>query len=84
MLPHCFVPLAARVQNGNQRLVHSPREVEKGQHIDWRWEVQLLGHLADDGGKDAVNDACFGTLFLGFALPPSAVEPVGSAAGARG
>ena len=72
------------MQNGNQRLVHNPWEVKKRQHVNWRWEVKLLGHLADDGWKDAINDACFGTLFLGFALPTSAIEPVGAAAGLRG
>ena len=46
--------------------------------------MQLLGYLANDGWKDAINDACFGALFLGFALPTGAIEPVGAAASARG
>jgi hypothetical protein len=64
------------LQYWNQRLVHNPREIKKGQHVDWRPELQLLGNLANDDGKNAVDDTCLGVLFLGFARPTGAVEPV--------
>ena len=62
MLPHDSIPFAARVQHWNKRLVHNPRELKERQHVDWPWELQLLGNLADDDWKNAVDDTGLGSF----------------------
>ena len=79
MLPHDSIPFAARVQHWNKRLVHNPRELKERQHVDWPWELQLLGNLADDDWNNAVDDTGLGALFFGFARPSGAVESVRAA-----
>ena len=80
MVPNDVVPFAVRVQHWNRRLVHTPPELKERQHVDWCWELKLLGNPVDDDWKHTVDDTGLGALFLGFARPTSAVEPIRAAA----